>query len=117
MAAEQFNDPFWVAIAAAAPVIGLATLVSAERAARAFERAGERAPEEGSRRPRFPGLAFWYTGINVVAQSAVLVMALSSLATRMDARPKIIPTLIEAFGMGTTFLPALMVGLAPRSRR
>ena len=100
MAAADFNDPFWVAIAAAAPVIGLASVVSLERVIRSRERYTELVAKQGQTPvPGYPQLAFYASYGNVLLQTFVLFAALTSLDQQADRWTRSTATTATVVGM------------------
>ena len=107
MAAADFNMPFWVAIAAAAPVIGLATAVTADQAVKSNERLVERAAHEHW--PMMPGFR-WFdlvvAYLNVAVQSLIIFAALTSLSTSHDYFSRKWMIWIETVSLVIVFLPS-----------
>ena len=103
----DLHEAFWVAIATAAPVIGLASAVTAEQTARRSERAVERAQKEGKGPPRTPVAAYTTTYGNIMLQTVVLAIALYSLGTHHDkASVRVFVGLLTVAGMVLVFLPS-----------
>jgi hypothetical protein len=112
MATAGFNDQFWVAVAAAAPVIGLSSVVAADQAVKALERARDRARQgtQGQQPPKSPGPAFWVTYFNILVQAGALAAALRSLSGRTNTMPMALAIFIEFFGMVLIFVPTRATG-------
>jgi hypothetical protein len=107
MATPDLHEAFWVAIATAAPVIGLASAVTAEQTARRTERAVERALKEDWRQPRTPVFAYTITYGNIMLQTVVLAIALYSLGTHHDGSgTRVTAALLTLAGMVLVFLPS-----------
>jgi hypothetical protein len=117
MAADQFHDTFWVAIATAAPVIGLASAVTADQLVRRSERAADRAESHGLQLPPLRMGAFWFAYTNIIAQSIILFVALVTLSNRVDGGlGRFSAALIEFLGMLMVFTPTV-VALSKEGRR
>jgi hypothetical protein len=116
--AADFNMPFWIAIATAAPVIGLATAVTADQAVKSYERATERALSANEEPPRFRWLDLGVAYFNVIVQSVVLWAALASLSISKDASPRQLVIAIEVISLLIVFLPSYVgAGRAIAARR
>jgi hypothetical protein len=103
----DLHETFWVAIATAAPVIGLASAVTAEQTARRTERAVERAQKEGSPPPRTPVVAYTTTYGNIMLQTVALAFAIYSLGTHHDLpSARVLVGLLTVAGMVLVFLPS-----------
>jgi hypothetical protein len=83
MAAPDLHDSFWVAIAAAAPVIGLASAVTAEQTTRRAERNVERAQRRGTKLSGRPRFTYTITYGNIALQTVALALALIAWAPTM----------------------------------
>jgi hypothetical protein len=79
-----FHHDFWVAIAAAAPIIGLASIVNVDHTVRRSEREIRRAHKENTDQPPIPNAAYWTSYINIVLQAFALALALYCLGTFQD---------------------------------
>jgi hypothetical protein len=97
---------FWVAIAAAAPIIALASAVTAEnavgRAERNVELAGKRKQLLQGRRK----LVYWFTYINGVLQAGALALALYSLGFR-ELGVRLLAFCLVVAGLLLVFLPTV----------
>jgi len=117
MAAEKFNDTFWAAIAAAAPVIGLAAAVTMQQN---WDRATKRASKEGAFPAKFLGATYVVAFVNVLLQTFALGLALESLSKREDLFGKRVAIYLEWIGMFLIFLPIVFsffagIDTAPQS--
>jgi hypothetical protein len=113
----DLHEAFWVAIATAAPVIGLASAVTAEQTARRSERAVERAQKEGGPPPRTPVVAYSTTYGNIMLQTAVLSLALSSLSFHQDRSIiRFTAFFLTVVGMALVFLPSWVSAVRTYSR-
>jgi len=101
MAAAGFNDSFWVAVAAAAPVIGLASVVAMERVARSIVRYGEQREKMGKAPlPQGNPVAALRIAVgNVGVQALALGIALTNLSDRADVMPRTAATIVTAAGL------------------
>jgi hypothetical protein len=118
MAHEVFNTDYWVAVAAAGPVLALANTVTLTnysrnyleyleaRAAREAEYTGERRPLNLDRASR--GLRFAY--VNFWVQVFVLAIALVSLQERTPLVSPWITTAVISLSLGMVATIALAVG-------
>ena len=84
MAAPDFHEIFWAAIAAAAPVIGLASAVNVDHTVRRSEREMERATRKRTDPPPIPNASYWMSYINIGLQAVALLFALYCLGTFHD---------------------------------
>ena len=104
MATMADHAEFWLAIAAAAPIIGLASAVTAEqtvgRAERNVEQAGEhKQPLQGRRR-----LVYAFTYINLALQAGALALALYSLGDH-ELGVRLLAACLVVAGLLLVFLP------------
>ena len=111
MSASDFNDPYWVAVAAAAPVIGLAAAVSGEQLTRRVERVREVAARKGDPRPDLPSI-FWLHYFNILAQAVVLFGALWSLSHTEDFGVKPVAMWVIVLGLVAVFVPSLVYAVS-----
>ena len=118
MAAEQFNDPYWVAIAAAAPVIGLASAVIVGQLVDERNRDRDRTPAGTpvSQKPSWTR-ALWISYLNLFLQVGILGIALQCLSDRTDLVPRGLATTITQLSMLLVLVPSLIAYSARRSRR
>jgi uncharacterized membrane protein YbhN (UPF0104 family) len=108
MAAEQFNDPFWVAIAAAAPIIGLASVVTADQQMRALVRTLDQMITRGRQPPGGLLSAFVFSYVNWFLQAVALLVALLSLGYHFDFLPKGLIVAMEFLGMMLVMMPTVI---------
>jgi hypothetical protein len=108
MAAEQFNHEFWVAVATAAPVIGLASAVTADQVVRRYEREQERKGRDSTPAPAAKDPVSWIAYSNIGLQTVALGFALLSLSDRRDLVPTAVPVAMEILGMILVFLPTVV---------
>ena len=103
-----FNESFWVAVAAAAPVIALANqfiLIEAMPVKLRFVRMlhDSKAPDKvrstAKTGKRLANLTYYLSYINLVAQAAMLASALVSLGSRQDVISLLVPQVIEPAGL------------------
>jgi hypothetical protein len=101
--APDLHEAFWVAIATAAPVIGLAAAVTAEQAARR----GERTLSAGRPAPHFSPVTLTTIYANIVLQTSALAFALYSLGTHNDGTTsRVFAGSAIVLGMFLIFLPS-----------
>lgn len=114
MAAEEFNKEFWLATAAAAPVIGLAAAVTAQQI---WDRAKKLAAEKGVPAGRSLGSTWYVVNINVAIQAVALAFALSSLSVHVDQIPRVLSGIFVVGGMFLVLWPlTLAPGIESRRR-
>jgi hypothetical protein len=109
MAATDFHEPFWLAIAAAAPIIGLASSVTAEQTVRRSESdIGLASPEVAGTLP-IPNVTYWICYTNILLQAVALTFALWCLGTMRDhlAWGRQIAGVMVVLGMGLVLAPAV----------
>lgn len=108
MAVPDFHETFWVAIAAAAPVIGLASAVNLDQAVRRSESDIERATREGKDPPPIPNASYAMSYINILLQAVALLFALYCLGTAHDhlGWGRQIAAVMAVLGMGLVLAPA-----------
>jgi hypothetical protein len=113
MAATDFHD-FWLAIAAAAPVIGLASAVTAEKTVTAEETVRQserdigRASTEAASTLPIPNVTYWICYTNIGLQAVALAFALYCLGTEHDlAWGHLIAGGIAVLGMFLVLAPAV----------
>jgi hypothetical protein len=106
--APPFHESYWVAIAAAAPIVALAnqiTLTEELRTGAFFRRVLGTSNLPDAIRPiaergqRDISFAYWIGGINMVVQVLALVAAFASLSGRHDAAPMLLVGIAVAAGL------------------
>jgi hypothetical protein len=108
MAAPDLHQSFWVAIAAAAPVLGLASAVTADQSVRRIERAVERANRDRTGMPRIERAPFWVATSNIMLQAGLLGLALHCLSANYDSsRWRLIAAVAAVGGVFLVFLPTM----------
>ncbi len=107
--APPFHESYWLAIAAAAPIIALAnqiTLTETLRTREFFKRVLRSSGLPDAIRDivkpgqRATSYAYWIGGLNMMMQGLVLVLALASLSELRDALPMILGGIGVAGGIG-----------------
>lgn len=108
MTVPDFHETFWVAIAAAAPVIGLASAVNLDQAVRRSESDIERATREHKDPPPIPNASYAMSYINILLQAVALFFALYCLGTAHDhlGWGRQIAAVMAVLGMGLVLAPA-----------
>jgi hypothetical protein len=107
MAVTDVQETFWVAIAAAAPVIGLASAVNLDQAVRRSERDIRRAIKKRKDLPPIPNVSYAMSYINIGLQTVALLFALYCLGTTYDPGwGRLIAGAMAVLGMGLVFAPA-----------
>jgi hypothetical protein len=117
MAAEQFNDSFWLAVAAAAPVIGLAAAVTADQAIRRSDRAIHGAATIDLRLVKSLRRILIVSAVNIGVQGATLLNALISLSRRADFQSRNWNIAFVSLGMVLVFVTVAISAFASDRRR
>jgi hypothetical protein len=111
-----YHENFWVAVAAAAPVIALASVISATDALRMyddFERPADIAEEAWPDKLARQGIRWLWvlmtvTGLNLVVEGFALVFALISLANGYNQIPPVIPAIGVPAGIALVVISGVL---------
>jgi hypothetical protein len=123
-AAVSFHESFWVAVAAAAPIIALANQVTVTDSLgmqRTFESVLARNPSDIIRKVAKQGIkatrnAYWVAYTNLFAQATMLIFALSSLQFGNDLFSLPASVSVEAIGLALILATSIFSGTVRASR-
>jgi|SRR5215472_10641155 len=107
-APPDLHQSFWIAIATAAPIIGLASAVNADQAIRRAERAIELLFREGTPLSGSQTSPFIIASCNILLQAGLLGLALYCLGSRYDSSPwRVVGAAAAVGGVFLVFLPTV----------
>ena len=107
-AVPDLHESFWIAIAAAAPIIGLASTVTADQLVRRNERVIEQAIRDHKELPDAQTGPFIIASCNILLQAGLLGLALYCLGNHYDSSPwRVIGLVAAVGGVLLVFLPTM----------